>query len=146
MRRWSWGTHGSVPVHPLCRGGESQAGQVVSWFREGLGTNPAVPVMEVPRSALLWVVPPLPELPPAHPLAGLVAVSSCSRCFSCRVLQPSSGESLVFSILPLSFLGREVKAKKSMPGLDCPRSKGGKSSPQGRGTANPSPPGEVSGV
>ena len=134
------GGHMGLSLGTLFAGvGESQPRQVESWFREGLGTNPAVPVMEVPRSALLWDMPALPELPPARPLAGVVAVSSCSRCVSCRVLQPRDGESLVFSTLPLSLLGRKVQAKKSTPGLDRPGSKAGRALPKGGALLTPAP-------
>lgn len=43
-------------------------------------------------------------------------MSSCSRCFSFRILQPRGGESLIVSIFPLFFLGKNIKAKSSHQG------------------------------
>lgn len=116
--------------------GESQPRQVESWFREEVRTNPTVPVVEFPQSALPWDVP---ELLPALPLAGVVAVSFCSRCFFCCVLQPRGGESLVFSILPLSLLGRKVKTKESTLGLDHAESEPGRALPRAEAMLTPAP-------
>lgn len=116
--------------------GESQPRQVESWFREELRTNPTVPVVEFPQSALPWDVP---ELLPALPLAGVVAVTFCSCCFFCCILQPRGGESLVFSILPLSLLGRKVKAKKSTLGLDHTESEPGRALPRAEAMLTPAP-------
>lgn len=116
--------------------GESQPRQVEGWFREELRTNPTVPVVEFPQSALPWDVP---ELLPALPLAGVVAVTFCSHCFFCCILQPRGGESLVFSILLLSLLGRKVKAKKSALGLDHTESELGRALPRAEAMLTPAP-------